>query len=79
MIPKGVPNDRGSCTEELCETERLTHSSELVVGAERPLPTITVRPLLQKRHLEFAVCTESYWGVLTAILNLLVLCSKMGN
>jgi hypothetical protein len=46
MIPKGVPNDRGSCTEELCETERLTHSSELAVGAERPLPTITVRPTL---------------------------------
>jgi len=43
--------DRGSCTEEPCEIERLTHGSEVAAGVERPLPTITVgRAVLVKKE-----------------------------
>jgi hypothetical protein len=33
--------DKGSCTEEPCEIERLTHGSVAEVGTERFLPTVT--------------------------------------
>jgi len=39
--PQWGAYDRGSCTEEACEIERLTHGFEVAVGVERPLPTIT--------------------------------------
>jgi hypothetical protein len=48
-----VPDDRGSCTEEPCEIERLTHGSESEVRTERFLPTVTYRAT---RSLETDVC-----------------------
>ena len=36
--------DKGSCTEEPCEIERLTHGSVAEVGTERFVPTVTVCP-----------------------------------
>jgi hypothetical protein len=41
--PQWGAYDRGSCTEEPCETERLTHGSESEVRTEKFLPTVTYR------------------------------------
>jgi hypothetical protein len=42
--PQWGAYDKGSCTEEPCETERLTHGSESEVRTERFLPTVTGCP-----------------------------------
>jgi len=51
IAPNGVPDDRGSCTEEPCEIERLTHGFEVGVGTERSLPTITYTVACLKGHV----------------------------
>jgi hypothetical protein len=40
--------DRGSCTEEPRDRETVTRGSEVAVGVERPLPTITMGRNMQR-------------------------------